>query len=223
MRSTGAASTCCFALATDTLLVHFGMTGSLRVFARAAAARRTTTSTSCSTTASRCATTTRAASARCCGSPAPAEAHPLLARARSRAVRRGVRRRLPLARDAAAARAAIKLALMDNHLVVGVGNIYANEALFRAGIRPTHAGGSRVAPRLGAARRRSSARRSPRRSPRAAARCATTSTAAASPATSSSTTSSTDARAARAGAAGPPIREIRQGGRATYYCPRCQR
>jgi formamidopyrimidine-DNA glycosylase len=35
--------------------------------------------------------------------------------------------------------AAIKLALMDNHLVVGVGNIYANESLFRAGIRPTTA------------------------------------------------------------------------------------
>ena len=33
--------------------------------------------------------------------------------------------------------AAIKLALMDNGLVVGVGNIYANESLFRAGIRPT--------------------------------------------------------------------------------------
>jgi len=33
-------------------------------------------------------------------------------------------------------KAAIKLALMDNHLVVGVGNIYANESLFRAGIRP---------------------------------------------------------------------------------------
>src|SRR5213076_3382298 len=33
--------------------------------------------------------------------------------------------------------AAIKLALMDNHVVVGVGNIYANEALFRAGIHPT--------------------------------------------------------------------------------------
>jgi formamidopyrimidine-DNA glycosylase len=32
---------------------------------------------------------------------------------------------------------AIKLALMDNGLVVGVGNIYANESLFRAGIRPT--------------------------------------------------------------------------------------
>ncbi|WP_028536084.1 bifunctional DNA-formamidopyrimidine glycosylase/DNA-(apurinic or apyrimidinic site) lyase [Paludibacterium yongneupense] len=31
---------------------------------------------------------------------------------------------------------AIKLAIMDNHLVVGVGNIYANEALFLAGIGP---------------------------------------------------------------------------------------
>ncbi len=33
--------------------------------------------------------------------------------------------------------AAIKLALMDSHVVVGVGNIYANESLFRARIRPT--------------------------------------------------------------------------------------
>lgn len=32
---------------------------------------------------------------------------------------------------------AIKLVLMDNHVVVGVGNIYANEALFKARIRPT--------------------------------------------------------------------------------------
>jgi formamidopyrimidine-DNA glycosylase len=37
--------------------------------------------------------------------------------------------------------AAIKLAIMDNHIVVGVGNIYANEALFRAGIRPQLAAG----------------------------------------------------------------------------------
>lgn len=33
-------------------------------------------------------------------------------------------------------RAAIKLVLMDASVVAGVGNIYANEALFRAGIRP---------------------------------------------------------------------------------------
>ena len=36
-------------------------------------------------------------------------------------------------------RAAIKLALMDSHLVAGVGNIYASESLFRAGIRPGRA------------------------------------------------------------------------------------
>jgi formamidopyrimidine-DNA glycosylase len=45
-------------------------------------------------------------------------------------------------------RAAIKLALMDNGLVVGVGNIYANEALFRAGIRPTIPAGRLTRPRL---------------------------------------------------------------------------
>src|SRR5262245_11608889 len=33
-------------------------------------------------------------------------------------------------------RLAIKLALMDHRLVAGVGNIYANESLFRAGIHP---------------------------------------------------------------------------------------
>ena len=35
----------------------------------------------------------------------------------------------------------IRDSLLDNHLVAGIGNIYANEALFAAGIRPTrHAG-----------------------------------------------------------------------------------
>jgi formamidopyrimidine-DNA glycosylase len=34
-------------------------------------------------------------------------------------------------------RVAAKTLLMDSRVVVGVGNIYANEALFRAGIRPT--------------------------------------------------------------------------------------
>lgn len=35
----------------------------------------------------------------------------------------------------------IKSFLMDSHVVVGVGNIYANEALFRAGIHPLRAAG----------------------------------------------------------------------------------
>jgi formamidopyrimidine-DNA glycosylase len=37
--------------------------------------------------------------------------------------------------------AAVKTFLMDSHIVVGVGNIYANEALFGAGIRPDRAAG----------------------------------------------------------------------------------
>ncbi|QNM97126.1 bifunctional DNA-formamidopyrimidine glycosylase/DNA-(apurinic or apyrimidinic site) lyase [Chitinimonas koreensis] len=41
---------------------------------------------------------------------------------------------------------AIKLALMDNHLVVGVGNIYANESLFRAGIAPQRPAGKLTRP-----------------------------------------------------------------------------
>ena len=45
-------------------------------------------------------------------------------------------------------RAAIKLVLMDNHIVTGVGNIYANEALFRAGIRPSTPAGRLSKPRL---------------------------------------------------------------------------
>lgn len=38
-------------------------------------------------------------------------------------------------------RVAIKSLLMNSHIVAGVGNIYANEALFRAGIHPARAAG----------------------------------------------------------------------------------
>ncbi len=38
--------------------------------------------------------------------------------------------------------AAVKLFVMDNHIVVGVGNIYASEALFAAGIDPRRAAGT---------------------------------------------------------------------------------
>lgn len=43
--------------------------------------------------------------------------------------------------------AAIKMTIMDSHLVVGVGNIYANESLFRAGIRPQLAASKLSLPR----------------------------------------------------------------------------
>ncbi len=46
-----------------------------------------------------------------------------------------------LATRAKRRKAAVKLFLMDQHVVVGVGNIYASEALFRAGVRPRRAAG----------------------------------------------------------------------------------
>ena len=44
--------------------------------------------------------------------------------------------------------AAIKLVIMDAHVVVGVGNIYASEALFMAGIDPRKPAGKVTKPRL---------------------------------------------------------------------------
>lgn len=46
-----------------------------------------------------------------------------------------------LARRAQRRKVAVKPFLMDNHHVVGVGNIYASEALFGAGVRPGRAAG----------------------------------------------------------------------------------
>lgn len=45
-------------------------------------------------------------------------------------------------------RTAIKQLIMDNHVVVGVGNIYANESLFMAGIHPKREAGKVSAKRL---------------------------------------------------------------------------
>ena len=118
--------------------------------------------------------------------------------------------------------APIKLALMDNSLVCGVGNIYANEALFRAGIRP----GVR-------ANRLSRARLSRLVD-------AVREVLALAIAKGGSTLRDyvgSDGSAGyfqleyfvygRAGEAcricGTPIRLARLGGRASYHCPRCQR
>src|SRR3990167_7362776 len=46
-----------------------------------------------------------------------------------------------LAQRATGRKTAVKAFLMDSHIVVGVGNIYANEALFMAGIHPKRAAG----------------------------------------------------------------------------------
>jgi formamidopyrimidine-DNA glycosylase len=124
-----------FRVGAHTLLLHLGMTGSLRAFTepppRTAHDHFDLVLDS--------GITLRYRDPRRFGAllwlPAPANAHPLLASlgpepfdpsCDARYLWQATRRRT----------AAIKLALMDNHLIVGIGNIYANEALFRAGIRP---------------------------------------------------------------------------------------
>jgi formamidopyrimidine-DNA glycosylase len=125
-----------FRLGPETLLVHLGMTGSLRLYSRAPPRRihdHVDIVLDDGATLRLRDPRRFGAVLRLAGSGA---GHPLLANLgpepfdeRFDAVYlwTATRRR----------RAAIKLALMDNRLVAGIGNIYANEALFRAGIRPT--------------------------------------------------------------------------------------
>ena len=119
-------------------------------------------------------------------------------------------------------RAAIKLFLMDGRRIVGVGNIYASESLFRAGIDPRtpanrlslarcarlakaikvtlraaiRAGGSSLRDYVGASGRRGEAQSRHlvyEREGKPCRRC------------------------------GATIRRLVQGQRSTYYCPRCQK
>ena len=127
-----------------------------------------------------------------------------------------------LAARARGRRLAIKSLLMDARVVVGVGNIYANEALFLAGIRPRIAAGRLAVPRLEGI---------------ADAVKATLASAIQSGGTTLRDFSGTDGRPgyfvhelAVYGRGGKPcprcettLKEVRLSGRATVYCPRCQR
>ena len=210
-----------FRLGNDTLLVHLGMTGSLRAFTTAPP-RRPHDHVDFVLDSG---VTLRYHDPRRFGAilwlPHPAAAHPLLAKLG------------PEPFDAACDSAylwqatrsrttAIKLVLMDNHVVVGVGNIYANESLFRAGIRPTTPA-NRV---------------SKLRLARLVAEVRATLTDALAKG-GSTLRDFVDSRGepgyfqldyfvyGRQGlpcrVCGALIRQIRQGGRATSYCPRCQR
>ena len=175
---------------------------------------RTTTSTSCSTMGRIFATTIPVASVLCSWCRLQRAEHPLLRRLGPEPFDDGVQRRPPLGGHPHAVPSPSSSRLMDNALVVGVGNIYANESLFRAGIRPTLRRAGEVSrPRFARLVEARYARCSPRPSPRAAARCATTSMRPASLAISSSTTLSTGARACRAASAArrsaPPARRAR--------------
>ena len=118
--------------------------------------------------------------------------------------------------------AAIKLVIMDNHVVVGVGNIYANEALFRTGIKPQLAAG----------------KLSRERCTRLAEEIrATLQEAIAKGGSTLRDFVNSDGKPGyfqqhywaygRAGEScrrcGTPIRQIKQGQRSSFYCPACQR
>ncbi len=124
-----------FELDAGTLLLHLGMSGSLRVLP-ASTARRAHDHVDLVLDSGQA---LRFNDPRRFGSlhytEHPVHEHPLLARLAPEPFDRAfsadylhalMRRR----------RVAIKQLLMNSHLVVGVGNIYANEALFRARIRP---------------------------------------------------------------------------------------
>ncbi len=118
--------------------------------------------------------------------------------------------------------AAIKLVIMDSHVVVGVGNIYANEALFRAGIRPQLAAGRLSKERC--ARLAASIKEVLRAAIRKGG---------------SSLRDYVDSSGEPGyfqqhyfvyGRAGEPcrrcgttVKQVRQGQRSTFYCPQCQR
>jgi formamidopyrimidine-DNA glycosylase len=117
---------------------------------------------------------------------------------------------------------AIKLLLMDARLIVGVGNIYANESLFHAGIDPRLAAGKLSRPRCG--RLVDAIRETLLRAIAAGG---------------SSLRDFVDGHGnpgyfqqsyfvyGRAGlachACGAPICQIRQSARSSFFCPRCQR
>ncbi len=212
-----------FRMGEDTLLMHLGMTGSLRVYTRMGVPPRSAHDHVDIVLDS--GTTLRFHDPRRFGAilwvPPPAAAHPLLAALGPEPfdaacdagyLWRATRRR----------KAAIKLALMDNRLMVGVGNIYANESLFRAGIRPTTPARRVSQARLGRL---------------LAAVRATLSDAIAKG--GSTLRDFVDSQGepgyfqldycvyGREGlpcrVCGTAIKMTRQGGRATTYCPRCQR
>ena len=127
-----------------------------------------------------------------------------------------------LAAALAGRKAAIKPTLMDSHLVVGIGNIYASESLFLAGIDPRRAAG-----RVSVARLKLLVR-AIRKILRAAIAAGGSSLRDFSHSDGELGYFQTHHRVYdRAGlpcaVCGTAIKTIRQGQRSTYFCPRCQK
>jgi formamidopyrimidine-DNA glycosylase len=118
--------------------------------------------------------------------------------------------------------AAVKTFIMDSHLVVGVGNIYANESLFRAGIDPRRAAG-----RIGLKRFCLLAKVIVEVLREAIAQGGTTLrdfvNANGKPGYFQQTLAVYGREGEPCLLCGSPIRCVRLGQRSTFYCPRCQR
>jgi formamidopyrimidine-DNA glycosylase len=209
-----------FRLTPETLLVHLGMTGSLRAFTRVPPREAHDHFDIVLDSG----ITLRYRDPRRFGAllwlRPPAEAHPLLASlgpepfdpACNAGYLWGATRRR---------KAAIKLALMDNRLVVGVGNIYANESLFHAGIRPTTAARRLSGPRF--TRLLEAVRQTLQDAiTRGGSTLRDYVDSRGEPGSFQLDCYVYDREGLPCRACGTAIKSVRQGGRATWYCPRCQ-
>lgn len=128
-----------------------------------------------------------------------------------------------LARAFAGRQLAVKQALLAGNIVVGVGNIYASEALFKAGIDPRLPAG-----KLSARRCAKLAQAIKETLSQAIESGGSTLrdyvTASGEPGAYFALHAAVYEKAGKpCGQCGTPIRRIIQGQRATYFCPRCQR
>ncbi|MEP1471289.1 MAG: bifunctional DNA-formamidopyrimidine glycosylase/DNA-(apurinic or apyrimidinic site) lyase [Halieaceae bacterium] len=128
-----------FRTATGTLLVHLGMSGSLRVMNAADPPQRHDHFDIVFDNG-RCLRYNDPRRFGCCLWIEPGEVHPLLAHLGPEPLSDAFDGAL-LYRLSRGRKGPVKNFLMDGKVVVGVGNIYANEALFLSGIRPDRAAG----------------------------------------------------------------------------------
>ena len=121
-----------------------------------------------------------------------------------------------------ASRMPVKQLLLAGRLVVGVGNIYASEALFLAGIRPTTPAAA-IGP-VRARRLHAAIRQVLQRSvDRGGTTLRDFSSADGSAGHFQTETRVYGREGQPCGDCGTPIRQLRQGQRSTFFCPRCQR
>ena len=112
---------------------------------------------------------------------------------------------------------------MDQRVVVGVGNIYAAEALFAAGISPLRAAGRVSRERYQRARRCGEADPRPCHRPAAAPRCATSSAPDGAPGYFEQELSAYGRGGEPCPNCGRPLKQAWIGQRATVWCGHCQR